>query len=113
MGWHIYRNNLGVFINPKGVPVRFGIANDSAQLNRRIKSSDFIGGRPVLITQQMVGTVIEQFTCVEGKRPGWRFNQNDEHEVAQMRWHEIRMLNGGHSIFATCAADLHKPWGAL
>ena len=61
LGWRLWRNNVGVLMDSRGVPVRFGLANDSAGVNKIIKSADLIGIRPVIITQDMVGKVIGQF----------------------------------------------------
>lgn len=104
--WQLWRNNVGVLRREDGVPVRFGLANDSKAVNALIKSGDLIGIRPVLITPEMVGTVIGQFCSVECKREGWAYNPRDAHEAAQMRWAEIVMLNGGHAVFATSPSDL-------
>ena len=100
-GWHLWRNNVGVLLDSRGVPVRYGLANDSKQLNERCKSADLIGIRPLLITQAHVGHVIGQFASLECKRPGWHYHPNDKHEQAQMRWQEIVLLAGGYAAFTT------------
>lgn len=81
-------------------PVRWGLANDSAKLNAKIKSSDLIGIVPRLITPEMVGTTIGQFLAVETKKPGWKFSGN-EHETAQLLWLELIAAKGGRSMFST------------
>ena len=40
LGWRVFRNNVGVLRDDRGVPVRFGLANDSKSLNEQIKSGD-------------------------------------------------------------------------
>lgn len=100
-GWHLWRNNVGVLLDSRGVPVRYGLANDSKAVNTSVKSGDLIGIRPLAITLEMVGGVVGQFVSVECKRPGWKHNPNDAHEQAQMRWAEIVLLAGGHAIFTT------------
>jgi hypothetical protein len=100
LGWRLWRNNLGVLKDARGIPIRYGLANDSRVVNKRVKSGDLIGIRPVLITQEMVGTVIGQFTSVECKREGWKFNPNDTHEEAQARWAQIVNELGGYAIFS-------------
>jgi hypothetical protein len=100
-GWKLWRNNVGTLLDARGVPVRFGLANDSRVVNHVIKSGDLIGVRPVTITADMVGAVIGQFVSIECKRPGWKFNPNDQHERAQMNWAELVMVAGGHATFST------------
>lgn len=99
-GWRLWRNNVGVLRDERGVPVRYGLANESAAVNATIKSADLIGIRPVLITQDMVGTVIGQFVSVECKREGWHYT-GTKREVAQQRWAEMVRALGGHACFST------------
>lgn len=77
-GLVLMRNNVGVLRDKDGRPVRYGLANDSAPVNRRIKSGDLIGIRRVMITSAMVGSSIGQFVSREVKAPGWRYNPNNE-----------------------------------
>jgi hypothetical protein len=100
-GWRLWRNNVGTLLDSRGVPVRFGLANDSKQVNKSVKSGDLIGIRPVVITQDMVGRVIGQFVSIECKREGWKPSMTDEHELAQARWAEIVLLHGGYARFST------------
>lgn len=100
-GWRLWRNNVGQLLNSRGVPVRFGLANDSKNVNAQVKSGDLIGIRPVLITPDMVGQTIGQFVSIECKREGWKPSPNDEHEKAQARWAEIVLLHGGYAKFST------------
>lgn len=99
-GWVLYRNNVGVLPDARGVPVRFGLANDSAAVNANVKSADLIGIRPVLITPDMVGKTIGQFVSREVKAPGWRFT-GTERELAQLRWIELVLRYGGDASFCT------------
>lgn len=100
LGWELWRNNKGVATDSRGVPVRFGLANDSKKLGDKIKSADLIGIRPVQITQAMVGCKIGQFVSLEIKAPGWRFH-GGQHEEAQMRWAAIVNATGGYATFIT------------
>lgn len=104
-GWHLWRNNNGMAMDAKGRPIRFGLANDSAKLNKRIKSADLIGIRPVFITPDMVGSTIGQFASLETKRPGWRY-AGTEREEAQARWAAIVTLAGGFARFITGKGQL-------
>ena len=100
MGWDLWRNNNGVAEDSRGVPVRFGLANDSAKLNSKIKSADLIGIRPAQITFDMVGCTLGQFVSLEIKKPGWKYKSN-AHEDAQARWASIINAAGGHAKFIT------------
>ena len=94
-GLLLFRNNVGALVDARGVPVRYGLANDSKAVNARIKSADLIGIRPVLITEEHLGRLIGQFVSREIKAPGWRYNPNDAHEAAQMRWATLIASKGG------------------
>lgn len=95
-----FRNNVGALLDARGVPVRYGLANDTAAMNRSIKSADLVGVKPVLITPAHVGTVIGQFWCREVKHAGWRW-RGDAHELAQLAWAELVLSWGGDAGFAT------------
>lgn len=98
-GWRLFRNNKGVLPNPKtGVPVRFGLCNDNKKIGAKLASSDLIGIRPVLITQEMVGTTIGQFVAREIKKPQWRYT-GTEHEQAQLRFGTLIIGLGGDFKF--------------
>lgn len=98
LGWRLFRNNVGVMRREDGVPVRFGLANDSKQLNSQYKSGDLIGIRPVVITQDMVGKMIGQFVSIECKHPDWNPSQSDERYQAQKRWADLINSLGGYAI---------------
>lgn len=105
LGMRLWRNNVGVLTNEHGTPVRYGLANDSKALNARLKSSDLIGWRRLVITPAHVGSVVAQFTALECKAPGWRYS-GDEREQAQARWGALVAADGGYFRFATGAAGL-------
>lgn len=93
MGWHLWRNNSGAGKIEDGRFIRWGLANDSMQLNRRLKSSDLIGWKPG-----------GQFVARECKPPGWKYSPNDEHEAAQLAWLMLINKDGGDAAFATAPA---------
>lgn len=101
-GVRLWRNNVGVLPDARGVPVRYGLANDSKRLNEACKSGDLIGWRQVLITPAMVGQSIAQFVSRECKRPGWKF-KGDAHELAQLKWAQAVVADGGDACF--CAGE--------
>jgi hypothetical protein len=106
-----WRNNVGATparcpdCNAPQRPVRYGLANDSHQLNEVIKSSDLIGAIPRLIAPDMVGSTIAQFVAVEAKRPGWAFS-NTKHEQAQAAWLAMVARLGGFATFSTGDVEL-------
>lgn len=105
MGWRLFRNNVGVLKDERGVPVRYGIANDSPAMNKRIKSSDLIGIRPVVITHDMVGSTIGQFVAREVKKAGWKY-KGTEHEQAQLAFGTLIIGLGGDFKFYSGEGEL-------
>lgn len=107
MSW---RNNVGATpakckaCGASQTPIRYGLANDSAKLNKQIKSSDLILAIPRLIRPQDVGTTIAQFGAVECKRPGWVFTGKGQ-EPGQAAWLTLIKKLGGYATFST--GDTH------
>lgn len=97
-GIRAFRNNVGVLKDERGVPVRYGLANDSPKLNDRLKSSDLIGWRRRTVTPDMVGGVIAQFWSAECKRVGWTYTGTPR-EVAQLAWIQLVVADGGDAKF--------------
>ena len=99
-GLRLYRNNLGAGYMQDGSFIRWGLANESTQMNKNIKSHDLIGIRPIRIEQHHVGQLIGQFVSRECKPGYWNFS-GSEHELAQLKWAELIMSLGGDAAFAT------------
>jgi hypothetical protein len=113
-GAQAWRNNVGAAKssikttcprcqNPfqiKQQPIRWGLANDSMQLNAQIKSSDLILAIPRIIRPEHVGQKLAQFGSVEVKKPGWKYSGN-EHEQAQSNWLSLISSMGGFACFST------------
>lgn len=99
-GWYLWRNNVGAGKLENGAFIRWGLANDSSNINDLIKSADLIGIKPVLITQDMVGTVIGQFVSREVKRSDWT-KRNTKREKAQQRWADLINQMGGDATITT------------
>src|SRR6185312_1126562 len=94
-GVYLWRNNVGAGKLAEGSRfVRFGLANDSANLNKVVKSADLIGLRPIVITGAMVGRTVAQFVSREIKRADWKFSGTVE-ECAQLQWANLINANGG------------------
>lgn len=104
-GLRLWRNNVGACYDDAGRFIRYGLANDSAQLNKHIKSADLIGIRPLTITPAHVGHTVGQFVSREVKAPGWNFTETDR-EKAQQRWLELVLGLGGDAGFATGVGTL-------
>ena len=94
-GGVLWRNNVGVWTDPAGVPVRYGLANDSSKLNRKVKSSDLIGFLPMATGQRLVAVL----TAIECKSETWEWS-GTKREVAQQRFHNIVRAGGGIAGFA-------------
>ena len=101
----LWRNNVGVLLDLTGRPVRYGLANESRQLNTKLKSGDLIGWERVTITPDMVGKTIARFVSIECKPAGWTY-RGDPHESAQKTWADLVTSDGGLGIFATGRRDL-------
>ena len=99
-GWRVWRNNVGVLRDERGVPVRYGLCNESSAMNQQYKSSDLIGIKPVLITEAHVGTVVGVFVALECKRADWHYTGTPR-EVAQKRWIDMVRSLGGVAGFTT------------
>lgn len=104
LGYRLWRNNSGVLENKDGTPVRYGLGNDSKQLNEQIKSGDLIGWRPRLVTPDMIGDVIAQFVSIDAKPDGWSFPRPTnkaayKRAMAQLRWANMIVAEGGEAGF--------------
>lgn len=97
-GVTLWRNNVGVAEGRDGVPIRFGLANDSVRLNREVKSSDLIGIVQVLIQPHHLGRTFGVFGAFECKRADWQWSGKPR-EVAQRRYLDLVELAGGVSGF--------------
>lgn len=109
VGVQLWRNNNGACTDNTGRLIRYGLGNDSAKVNKVIKSSDLIGITPVTITPDMVGKTIGVFTAVEVKRSDWgtwtRFQSDgrnfNEREQAQLEFIKLVQDKGGLAGFAS------------
>jgi hypothetical protein len=99
-GIWLLRNNSGAWQDPTGRLVRYGLGNVSAQFNKVMKSSDYVGVEPIIITSDMVGKTIGRFYAREFKPEGWVFTGTDR-EIAQRNF--IAKVNslGGNADFCS------------
>lgn len=95
----LWRNNSGVMQNPHGQPVRFGLGNTSAKVNKKFKSSDLIGLTPIIIQPYHVGRLFGVFTSFEAKAEDWKFRPSDEHAGAQLAFMQQVTQRGGIAAF--------------
>jgi hypothetical protein len=99
-GWVLFRNNVGACYDKTGRFIRYGLANDSAQLNASLKSSDLIGVRPLVIDPTHLGRTIGQFVALECKRASWTF-KGTQRERAQEKFLTLVASTGGYARFST------------
>ena len=96
----LWRNNVGACEDTSGNFIRYGLANESKAMNEKTKSSDLVGITQVLVTPQMVGYKIGQFTAREVKKPGWKYTGTPR-EIAQRKFGELVIARGGDFKFTT------------
>lgn len=96
LGVYLWRNNSGVLRDDRGVPVRFGLGNDSTRINAVLKSSDLIGI-----------TATGRFVAIEVKAPGWR-GPRTERERAQAAFIDLIRRQGGIGAFVTSIEELRE-----
>lgn len=102
----LWRNNVGAGKTESGSFVRYGLANDSKQLNETIKSGDLIGWQTVLIGPEHVGQRFARFVSIECKEVGWEFGragpntEQGKREKAQQRWVQMVVAAGGVACFS-------------
>lgn len=105
VGARLWRNNVGAYLDERKIPIRYGLCNESKQMNKICKSSDLIGLKPVIITGDMVGCTIGQFVAREVKASDWKFKGND-HENAQLTFLNLVASLGGDAAFCNSVGSL-------
>lgn len=110
-GCRVFRNNSGVLMNEVGIPVRFGLGNESKAINKELKTGDYVGWTPVTITPEMVGKTLAVFTNLEAKPEGFihreSYNKN-QREFAQNKFNELVNCAGGIAGFACNDGDVDR-----
>jgi hypothetical protein len=99
----MWRNNVGACEDATGRQIRYGLGNDSAQLNKEIKSSDLIGITPVTawLHSAQSWVTLGVFTALEIKASGWHQTAGDDRAKAQAKFHQIVRDAGGFAGFIT------------
>ncbi len=104
-GARLWRNNNGACVDSEGRHLRYGLANDSRQLNAVLKSSDLIGITPRVIGAADVGRVVGIFTAYECKAPAWHYT-GTEREQAQLAFLALVEGLGGIGKFINSAEQV-------
>jgi len=104
-GERLFRNNNGACVDENGNFIRYGIANDSKAMNEKIKSSDLIGIKPVVITPDLLGETLGVFKAVECKPAGWVYKAT-KREQAQLAFGQLVISLGGRFTFAQNPSDV-------
>jgi len=102
-GGILWRNNSGAYKDETGRLIRYGLANESAKVNKRVKSADLIGLIPLVIRPEHVGKTLGLFTAIECKREGWKLKPRDDRAQAQLKYLEIVYDRGGFGAFCADA----------
>lgn len=92
----LWRNNSGALTDDAGRLIRFGLGNDSAQANKRLKSADLIG----------IHRGSGRFVSIEVKRPGWKHSDASERDRAQVAWAATVAAMGGVALRVTSAESI-------
>ena len=92
----LWRNNSGAYQNDQGQWVRYGLNNESAQQNKRMKSADLIG----------IHRPSGRFVSIEVKRPGWKHSDASERDRAQAAWAATVAAMGGVALRVTSAESI-------
>lgn len=104
-----WRNNTGVLKNERGVPIRFGLNNETKQQNEHAKSGDIIGITPEYCYVPRIGwTTLGVFTNLECKASGWALTPGDTRALAQERFCAIVRSVGGYAGFVTDPKDIYR-----
>jgi hypothetical protein len=90
----VFRNNIGMYTNPRGQKVKYGLQNPGG--------SDLIGWKSIIITADMVGQRIAQFTAIETKA--------ENRKPSRKQWNFLNKVkaDGGLSGPAWSLADALK-----
>lgn len=103
----LYRNNRGAW-HDGARSIRYGLGNDSPQMDAIFKTGDLVGWTPLFITPAMIGRVVPVFTNIECKPPGWHLIPSDKRGHAQQTFIDMVLRHGGYAGFATSVEDYER-----
>lgn len=98
-GMRLWRNNNGACVDKNGNHIRYGVCNDSAKLNKKIKSSDLLGITPYVVKPEDVGKTLGIFTAFEIKAEDWKAGKRKADEKAQQAFITLVQSLGGFGKF--------------
>lgn len=104
-GKYLFRNNRGAGRMESGNFVRYGLANDSKELGKAVKSADLIGWESFTVTPEWIGHKVARFLSVEVKASDWKFSGTLE-EIAQVKWSVLVNAEGGRAIITNKVGEL-------
>jgi hypothetical protein len=104
-GARLFRNNSGACLDETGRMIRYGLGNDSKQVNAVMKSSDLIGVWPYQVQPADVGRTLGIFTALEVKAPGWKLTPGDKRAAAQFNFIKLVASLGGFARFVSSMED--------
>lgn len=89
-GYLVFRNNVGVAFRDDGIPIRFGLANESKNMNQNYASADLIGIAPKIITPEDIGKTMGLFLSLEIKHSDIKYAPQN-----QRNWERLVTQYGG------------------
>jgi len=107
-GLPAWRNNVGACYDDTGRLIRYGLGNDTKELNEVLKSPDVISIQPIVITPDMVGRTIGRMVGIECKSSDWHLTPGDKRAQAQKNFHDVIRRYGGVAGFATSVDDVER-----
>ena len=94
LGFTIFRNNVGAWRAKNGQYIKYGLCKGS---------SDLIGWKPIVVTQEMVGKLVAIFSAIEVKRPSKSITSDE-----QINFIKSVKEAGGIGVIAKSEDDLEQ-----
>ena len=71
LGCRLLRNNTGVAYDQYERPIFFGLGNVGKKKTGDDRTPDWVGWHNTVITQEMVGKTLPDFTAIDAKKAGF------------------------------------------